>query len=107
MPLFGVNQLIVKTRLLAEVMYNFQKIEETRRSLTHNQHYSASARQCELLHSFLKKTYQVVRQSELKQLLDAITGNTMVIFLFRKKDGKRIFVNSLCFQTVIFISLLE
>ncbi|CAG9537597.1 unnamed protein product [Cercopithifilaria johnstoni] len=51
-----------------------KKIEETRRSLTHNQHYSASARQRELLHSFLKKTYQVVRQSELKQLLDAITG---------------------------------
>uniref|UniRef100_A0A0R3S5V9 SANT domain-containing protein n=1 Tax=Elaeophora elaphi TaxID=1147741 RepID=A0A0R3S5V9_9BILA len=51
-----------------------KKIEETRRSLTHNQHYSVSARERELLYSFLKKTHQVLRQSELKQLLDAITG---------------------------------
>ncbi|KAM3720478.1 Transcriptional adapter 2-beta [Dirofilaria immitis] len=51
-----------------------KKIEETRRSLMHNQQYSASAHQRELLHSFMKKTYQVMRQSELKQLLDAITG---------------------------------
>ncbi|VDK86511.1 unnamed protein product [Litomosoides sigmodontis] len=50
-----------------------KKIEETRRSLTHSQHYSSSARQRELLHSFLNKTCQVVRQSELKQLVDAIT----------------------------------
>lgn len=54
----------------------------------HNQHNSASARQHELFHSFLKKTYQVMRQSELKELLDAIAGITvldfwiLILFLF-------------------------
>uniref|UniRef100_A0A915PFF1 Myb-like domain-containing protein n=1 Tax=Setaria digitata TaxID=48799 RepID=A0A915PFF1_9BILA len=51
-----------------------KKIEETRRNLMHNQQYSATTRQRELFHSFMKKTYQVVRHSELNQLLDAITS---------------------------------
>ncbi|VDO47799.1 unnamed protein product [Brugia timori] len=44
--------------------------------MTHSQHYSSSTRQYELLHSFMKRTCQVVRQSELNQLFDAIIGYT-------------------------------